>query len=96
MKDHMKQFLNQIKGNKIIFAEMQKRFPAEFQINMGQDLNSHILTINAKWDHINVNMDRIDKTLNDAIHGHSTAKRQLKRIIGQWINGKTNWLLFWL
>ena len=88
MRDHMKQFLNQIKINKIIFAEMQKRFPTEFQINMEQDLDTHILTINTKWDNINVNMDRIDKTLNAAIHGHSTAKRQLKRIIGQWINGK--------
>jgi len=88
MRDNMKLFLNKNKGNKLIFGEMQKRFPTEFQIGMEKQMNTHITTINTKWEHINKNMDRINNTLNNAIHGHTTAKRQLKRIIGQWINGK--------
>ena len=88
MRDNIKQFLQQTQNNKLIFGEMQKRFPAEFQLGMEKHLNSYINTINVKWDNINNNMTRINTTLNNAIHGHSTAKRQLKRIIGQWINGK--------
>ena len=88
MRDNIKQFLQQTQNNKLIFGEMQKRFPAEFQLGMEKHLNSYINTINVKWDNINNNMTRINTTLNNAIHGHTTAKRQLKRIIGQWINGK--------
>ncbi len=88
MRDNMKLFLQQTTDNKLIFGEMQKRFPAEFQLGIEKHLNSYINTINVKWTNINNNMTRINTTLNNAIHGHTTAKRQLKRIIGQWINGK--------
>jgi len=88
MRDNMKLFLQQTKNDKLIFGEMQKRFPAEFQLGIEKHLNSYINTINAKWSNINNNMTRINTTLNNAIHRHSTAKRQLKRIIGQWMNGK--------
>ena len=88
MRDNMKQFLQQTQNNKLIFGEMQKRFPAEFQLGVEKQLNLYINTINVKWANINSHMTRINTTLNNAIHGHSTAKRQLKRIIGQWINGK--------
>ena len=84
----MKQFLQQTQDNKLIFGEMQKRFPTEFQLGIEKHLHSYINTINVKWANINNNMTRINTTLNNAIHGHTTAKRQLKRIIGQWINGK--------
>jgi len=88
MRDNIKQFLQQTQNNKLIFGEMQKRFPAEFQLGMEKHLNSYINTINVKWNNINNNMTRINTTLNNAVYGHTTAKRQLKRIIGQWINGK--------
>jgi len=88
MRDNMKEFLQQTQNNKLIFGEMQKRFPAEFQLGIEKQLNLYINTINVKWANINSHMTRINTTLNNAIHGHSTAKRQLKRIIGQWINGK--------
>ena len=88
MRDNMKQFLQQTQNNKLVFGEMQKRFPAEFQLGMEKHLHLYINAINVKWANINNNMTRINTTLNNAIHGHSTAKRQLKRIIGQWINGK--------
>ena len=88
MRDNMKQFLQQTQNNKLIFGEMQKRFPAEFQLGVEKQLNLYINTINVKWANINSHMTRINTTLNNAIHGHSAAKRQLKRIIGQWINGE--------
>jgi len=32
----------------------------------------------------------VKKTLDNAVYGHKEAKKQLERIIGQWINGNTN------
>ena len=88
MKDNMKSFLTKNKNNPVIFTEMQKRFPNEFQINIEKNISTHIKSINEKWSGINKNMLRINDVLDTAIHGHKTAKRQLKRIIGQWMNGK--------
>ena len=76
------------KNNPVIFTEMQKRFPSEFQMNIEKNISTHIKAINEKWSGINKNMLRINDVLDTAIHGHKTAKRQLKRIIGQWMNGK--------
>jgi len=88
MKENMKQFLIASKTNAVIFNEMQKRFPNEFQMNVEKNIGTHIQSINTKWANINNNMTRINDVLDTAIHGHKTAKRQLKRIIGQWINGE--------
>ena len=59
---------------------MQKRFPTEFQMNIEKNLDTHIVSINAKWSNINKHMERINDVLNTAIHGHKTAKRQLLRL----------------
>ena len=75
---------------------MQKRFPAEFQLGIEKHLNSYINTINVKWANINNNMTRINTTLNNAIHGHTTAKRQLKKDYWTMDKWQTNWILFWL
>ena len=88
MKENMKKFLVQSKKNTTTFTEMQKRFPTEFQMNIEKNLDTHIVSINAKWSNINKHMSRINDVLDTAIHGHKTAKRQLKRIIGQWMNGE--------
>lgn len=88
MKENIKKFLDEIKTQPSIFTEMQKRFPTEFQMNIKKNIDTHIKSINTKWKDINNNMLRINDVLDTAIHGHKTAKRQLKRIIGQWINGK--------
>ena len=39
-------------------------------------------------------MSDVHSTLNKAVHGHDKAKRQVERIMGQWIWRK-NRLLFW-
>ena len=39
-------------------------------------------------------MTSMTQTLDNAVFGHSKAKRQVERIIGQWINGeKTGYCL---
>ena len=45
------------------------------------DISSHFLNINTY-------MVETHKILNTAVYGHTKAKRQIERIIGQWINGE--------
>ena len=33
-------------------------------------------------------MENVGEVLEEAIYGHKQAKRQIERIIGQWINGE--------
>ena len=37
---------------------------------------------------VNNYMKECKKTLDDCVYGHTDAKRQIQRIVGQWINGK--------
>ena len=30
------------------------------------------------------------------LHGHKQAKRQIERVIGQWITWRSEWILFWI
>lgn len=39
-------------------------------------------------------IDDVTKCLDDAVHGHEKAKKQLNRIIGQWINGEQDGYCF--
>jgi len=47
-----------------------------------------ILDMNERKQTIVDNILNINDTLDKSIHGHTEAKRQLERIIGQWITGK--------
>jgi ATP-dependent Lon protease len=44
--------------------------------------------INKNFDEIVLHMNNISKILDDSIYGHDKAKRQIERVIGQWINGE--------
>ena len=39
-------------------------------------------------------MLNVKTTLDNAVHGHDKAKKQIERIIGQWINGKQDGYCF--
>ena len=56
--------------------------------------NSYIKHINKQINTLENNIVKVEKymfqtteVLNNAVHGHEKAKRQVERIIGQWING---------
>lgn len=44
--------------------------------------------ISNDFNEIALYMNNISKILNDSIYGHDKAKRQIERVIGQWINGE--------
>jgi ATP-dependent Lon protease len=69
---------------KDIFGETQNTAP----------LTSNINEIAKRFDEINTYMSNVKNTLDNAIHGHDKAKKQIERIIGQWINGKQDGYCF--
>jgi ATP-dependent Lon protease len=53
-----------------------------------------IKEIEEKYSEINKYMENVKLTLDKAVHGHEKAKKQVERIIGQWINGKQDGYCF--
>jgi endopeptidase La len=50
--------------------------------------------IEEKYNEINTYMADVKVTLDNAVHGHDKAKKQVERIIGQWINGQQDGYCF--
>ena len=40
------------------------------------------------WSKVNDNIKNVREILDESVYGHNNAKRQLERIIGQWMNGE--------
>lgn len=56
------------------------------------DNNLKMITENSKC--VEEYMIDISKTLNKSVYGHNKAKRQIERIVGQWINGEKSGYCF--
>jgi len=66
----------------------------ETQENIIQYIDNSLKTIHEKTDYVNDFMKQVTTTLDNAVHGHVKAKRQVERIIGQWINGEKSGYCF--
>jgi ATP-dependent Lon protease len=51
--------------------------------------NALIVSIKCKIRTITESMKYVKDTLNNCVHGHENAKKQVERVIGQWINSGT-------
>lgn len=83
----MNSFIDNLYTNgvlKDIFSDVQSIAP----------LTNNINEISKRFDEINTYMSNVKNTLDNAIHGHDKAKKQIERIIGQWINGKQDGYCF--
>ena len=65
-----------------------------FQTITKSDLLVSVDEIETKYGEINSYMKNVKTTLDKAVHGHDKAKKQIERIIGQWINGKQDGYCF--
>jgi ATP-dependent Lon protease len=52
------------------------------------EIKTDIKKINSNMKELTEYMYQIKTTLDKAVHGHEKAKKQIERIIGQWINGE--------
>ena len=56
--------------------------------------SQELTKINKSYDTINNYFSNIKEVLDDSVYGHDEAKKQVERIIGQWINGETSGYCF--
>ena len=59
-----------------------------------EKITQGIQSIDKKMLERNQSLHQIKQTLDAAVYGHASAKRQLERIIGQWINGENKGYCF--
>jgi ATP-dependent Lon protease len=67
--------------------------------NNSDNIDNHKLTIElgnieSKYNEINKYMLNVKNILDEAVYGHDKAKKQIERIVGQWINGKLDGYCF--
>lgn len=91
MKEQIISFVEKNKTNSKIMAEIIQMKSLGSYNNTNMDTNiisKNISLIDNKWNKINNYMNNVKATLDNAVHGHNKAKRQIERIIAQWINGE--------
>jgi len=97
MKNEIREFVDKFKDNADIMAEIAQTY----NLNNGSSnsivtngIKKDMTTINTKWNQITDYMTNMNSILNNAVHGHDNAKRQIARIMGQWINGEQSGYCF--
>ena len=94
MRDNIRKFIDLHKDNKVVIKAIKDRYTKIFDVTSIETIEQQIGLIGDKRKEINRVLSEIDVHLDAAVHGHKNAKRQLKRIIGQWINGEQNGYCF--
>lgn len=88
MKEQIINIINKWKHDELFIKHITKKYQ-NYSNNI--DINKITTTIDdieKKWKEISINIKGVTDNLDDAIYGHNNAKRQIERIVGQWVSGK--------
>jgi len=88
MKENITNTIHQIKDNTIIMKDIIKKYSNLFPFSNNINIKEEIILIKDEWKNINKDMSNVKDVLDKSIYGHNKAKRQIERVIGQWITGK--------
>lgn len=101
MKQQLYTFLETYKHNPYILQKIQQQFIHLFnqsnnQVNsilswnlkQNSDFIQKFSSIETGWNSLQNTMTSIRDTLDSCVYGHEKAKRQLERVIGQWMSGE--------
>ena len=96
MKNHIKISLENLVENKeeIILKELLEKTSLKTHNENNCQLVKSIINIKKEWELVNSNMKQITQVLDNSVYGHSKAKRQIERVIGQWITGEQSGYCF--
>jgi len=95
LKSEIEKFFEMCKmeENIQIYNETINTFSSSTSSNI-KNLNGSINEIYDNMSQITDYMTNVKNTLDKAVHGHEKAKKQIERIIGQWINGEQDGYCF--
>ena len=88
MKEQIVNMITKYQTNTDFINYLKENFKKYFEETTHKKIVDKFITINTKWKNIQKNMENVGEVLEEAIYGHKHAKRQIERIIGQWINGE--------
>jgi len=91
LKDEIKKIIEFIDVNSELHEEFMQIFLKEDE---NSELNDEIKSIQSNIKEVSDYMNQVKMTLDKAVHGHEKAKKQVERIIGQWINGQQDGYCF--
>ena len=94
MKENIKNFILNLEAHPKIFEEFIKKHYNIFPIHKNINIDSDIKEITTKWKNVNTSMEHVKSVLDKSIYGHQKAKRQIERVIGQWVTGKQSGYCF--
>lgn len=84
------EYVEENKTNDVIIKKLMEKYSKYFYIKLVPNIKKSITDIDSKWNIVKDTIDTIGNNLDEAVYGHEHAKRQLKRVIGQWISGENN------
>jgi len=82
------EFINAYGKQDSVKTALHNRFSTELEADLSKDLTKMLTDVTIKRDNAYGVIQNTSNVLNEAIYGHRNAKQQIKRIIGQWINGE--------
>jgi|SaaInlV_150m_DNA_5_1039734.scaffolds.fasta_scaffold00862_4 ATP-dependent Lon protease len=95
MKNKILETIQNFSDNEKFTNDICNKFNISQCFNKSFDNSNIIDIIQKKSTEINHNMEKVNKyidsipeVLNKSVYGHEKAKKQVERIIGQWINGE--------
>jgi ATP-dependent Lon protease len=80
--------------NKECLNDLSNTFCNENNVLNNSDIKHDVTLINNNMKQITDYMSDVKVTLDKAVYGHDKAKKQIERIIGQWINGEQDGYCF--
>jgi ATP-dependent Lon protease len=86
-----------VADSKNIIDEIYAEFVGSANMNpmlSNVEIKQDVQKINGNMKQITDYMDEVKSTLDKAVHGHDKAKKQIERIIGQWLNGEQDGYCF--
>ena len=86
MRSSIYRFIDENYENTEIFNKLVREYSVK-TLNV-EKINTNLNKIEKNHSEINNYIKEVNDTLDKAIHGHNKAKKQIERIIGQWINGE--------
>ena len=93
MKTQITEFITDMESNSSITEQLSIAKNIS-NVSLIQCVIDDIIFIESKWAEINIYMNNVKTTLDDAVHGHEKAKSQIERILAQWINGEQSGYCF--
>ena len=81
-------FMDTWHDHESVVSDVSQMFEPVVGKNPALTLYGEVDNIIARRQTITSYLDGVKSTLDDAVHGHDAAKRQIQRVIGQWINGE--------